>query len=225
MNFDLKIKNNNLTIFCSTGLENFSNEFINYFNENIGKIKEELSIDQDTKIMLALTDNEEQAGFVYGKSSFSGFFNDTGAFAYINLNGNKTKEYMFNGLIHELVHHLYKYYVYGKDNERITWVDEGLAQLFSGQKDDLRDYKTYNLFLEENLECCDNVDLNKLNHNDRSFGNKNGYNLSYIAIRYLYETYNHEEFINIIKNKEKLLEFGSTILEHIKEKKNTNKTI
>ena len=130
VNFDLKIKNNNLTIFCSTGLENFSNEFINYFNENIGKIKEELSIDQDTKIMLALTDNEEQAGFVYGKSSFFGFFNDTGVFAYINLNGNKTKEYMFKGLIHELVHHLYKYYVYGKDNERITWVDEGLAQFF-----------------------------------------------------------------------------------------------
>lgn len=225
MNFDLKIKNNNLTIFCSTGLESFSNEFINYFNENIGKIKEELSINQDTKIMLALTDNEEQVGFVYGKSLFSGFFNDTGAFAYINLNGNKTKEYMFKGLIHELVHYLYKYYVYGKDNERITWVDEGLAQFFSGQKDDLRDYKTYNLFLEENLECCDNVDLNKLNHNDRSFGNKNGYNLSYIAIRYLYETYNHEEFINIIKNKEKLLEFGSTILVQIKEKKNTNKTI
>ena len=192
VNFDLKIKNNNLTIFCSTGLESFSNEFINYFNENIGKIKEELSINQDTKIMLALTDNEEQVGFVYGKSLFSGFFNDTGAFAYINLNGNKTKEYMFKGLIHELVHYLYKYYVYGKDNERITWVDEGLAQFFSGQKDDLRDYKTYNLFLEENLECCDNVDLNKLNHNDRSFGNKNGYNLSYIAIRYLYETYNHE---------------------------------
>ena len=37
-------------------------------------------------------------------------------------------------------YHLYKYYVYGKDNERITWVDEGLAQFFSGQKDDLRDY-------------------------------------------------------------------------------------
>ena len=49
MNFDLKIKNNNLTIFCSNGLESFSNEFINYFNENLGKIKEELSIDQDTK--------------------------------------------------------------------------------------------------------------------------------------------------------------------------------
>ena len=219
MNFDLKIKNNNLTIFCSNGLESFSNEFINYFNENIGKIKEELSIDQDTKIVVALTDDEAQAGFVYGKSSFSGFFNDTGAFAYINLNGNKTKEYMFKGLIHELVHHLYKYYVYGKDNERITWVDEGLAQFFSGQKNDLKDEEAYNSFLEKNLGYSDNIDLNKLNHNDRSFGNRNGYNLSYIAIRYLYETYNHEEFINIIKSKEKLLEIGNTILEHIKENK------
>ena len=219
VNFDLKIKNNNLTIFCSNGLESFSNEFINYFNENIGKIKEELSIDQDTKIVVALTDDEAQAGFVYGKSSFSGFFNDTGAFAYINLNGNKTKEYMFKGLIHELVHHLYKYYVYGKDNERITWVDEGLAQFFSGQKNDLKDEEAYNSFLEKNLGYSDNIVLNKLNHNDRSFGNRNGYNLSYIAIRYLYETYNHEEFINIIKSKEKLLEIGNTILEHIKENK------
>ena len=225
MNFDLKIKNNDITIFCSNGLESFSNEFINYFNENIGKIKEELSIDQDTKIIVALTDDETQAGFVYGKSSFSGFFNDTGAFAYINLNGTKTKEYMFKGLIHELVHHLYKYYVYGKDNERITWVDEGLAQFFSGQKNDLKDEEAYNSFLEKNLGYSDNIDLNKLNHNDRTFGNNNGYNLSYIAIRYLYETHNHEEFINIIKSKEKLLELGSTLLEQIKEIKDTNKAI
>ena len=225
MEFDLKINDNDLTIFCSTGLENFSNEFINYFNENIGKIKEELSIDQDTKIIVALTDNEKQAGFVYGRSSFSGFFNDTGAFAYINLYGNKTKEYMFKGIMHELVHHLYKYYVYGKDNERITWVDEGLAQLLSGQKDDLKDIKKYQFFLEENLVYSDNIDLNKLNHNDRSFGNENGYNLSYIAIRYLYEVCNHEEFINILKNKEKLLELGSTILEQINENNSINKII
>lgn len=225
MDFDLKIKNNNLTIYCSNRLENFSNEFINYYNENIEKIKEELSIYQETKIIVALTDAEEKAGFVYGKSSFSGFFNDTGAFAYINLNGKKTKEYMFKGLMHELTHHFYKYYVYGKEKERITWVDEGLAQFFSGQKDELKDDKTYKTFLEENLEYTTDIDLNKLNHNDRSFGNNNGYNLSYMAVRYLYETHNHKEFINIIKNKEKLLELGSTILGQIKEIMDSNKTI
>ena len=216
MDFDLSIENNDLTIFCSKSLENFSNEFINYYNENIERVKEELFISQKTKIIVALTDDEEKAGFVYGKSSFSGFFNDTGAFAYINLNGNKTKEYMFKGLIHELIHHLYKYYVYGKDKERITWVDEGLAQFFSNQKEELKNKEKYNSFLEENLKFADNINLNELNHNDRSFGNNNGYNLSYIAIRHLYETHSHEEFINIIKNKEKLLELGSKIIDQMK---------
>ena len=217
MNFDLSIKNNDLTIFCSKSLENFSNKFINYYNENIERVKEELSISQKTKIIVALTDDEEKAGFVYGESSFSGFFNNKGAFAYINLYGNKTKEYMFKGLMHELIHHLYKYYVYGKDKERITWVDEGIAQFFSGQKDDLLDEEKYRVFLEENLKQIDNTNLNELNHNDRSFGNKNGYNLSYIAIRYLYETHNHEEFIEIIKNKDTLIEIGSVIINKIKK--------
>ncbi|MBQ1496308.1 MAG: collagenase [Bacilli bacterium] len=217
MNFDLSIKNNDLTIFCSKSLENFLNEFINYYNENIERVKEELSISQKPKIIVALTDDEEKAGFVYGKSSFSGFFNDKGAFAYINLNGNKTKEYMFKGLIHELIHYLYKYYVYGKDKERITWVDEGLAQFFSKQKDDLNNKEKYNLFLEGNLKFIDNINLNELNHNDRSFGNNNGYNLSYIAIRHLYETHSHEEFVEIIKSEERLLEIGNTIINQIKK--------
>ena len=217
MNFDLRIKNNDLTILCSNGLNLFANDFINYYEKNIEKIKKELSIVGDTKLELALTDDQEKAGFVYGKSSFSGFFNNKGAFAYINLNGNKTKEYMFKGLMHELIHHLYKYYVYGKDKERIIWVDEGIAQFFSGQKDDLLDEEKYRVFLEENLKQIDNINLNELNHNDRSFENKNGYNLSYIAIRYLYETHNHEEFIEIIKNKDTLIEIGSVIINKIKK--------
>ncbi len=217
MDFDLRIKNNDLTIFCSNSLNLFANDFINYYDKNIERIKKELSIVGDTKLELALTDDQEKAGFVYGKSSFSGFFNNKGAFAYINLNGNKTKEYMFKGLMHELIHHLYKYYVYGKDKERITWVDEGIAQFFSGQKDNLLDEEKYRIFLEENLKQIDNTNLNELNHNDRSFGNKNGYNLSYIAIRYLYETHNHEEFIEIIKNKDTLIEIGSVIINKIKK--------
>lgn len=216
MSFDLSIEDNNLTIFCSNNLETFSKEFINYYNKIIKHIKNELLIKEDVKIKVVLTDDEKQAGFVYGKSSFSGFFTETGSFAYVNLNGNKTKEYMFRGLMHELIHHLYKYYVYGADKERITWVDEGIAQFFSGQKEELLDSTRYQLFLEENLKFVDEINLNDLNHNDKSFGNNNGYNLSYIAIRYLYETNSHEEFINIIKDRQKLLEYGGSILKIIK---------
>lgn len=220
---DLKIKNNNLTILCSNGLKKFSNEFINYYDENINKVREKLSIDEETKMIVVLTDDIEKAGFVYGNSSFSGFFNDKGAFAYIDLNGNTPKEYMFKLLIHELIHHLYKYYIYGKEKERITWVDEGLAQFFSGQKDYLKNKEKYKLFVDENLENIDNINLNELNHNDKSFGNNNGYNLSYIAIRYLYETHNHEEFIKIIKDYKKLIELGSVIIRQTKDKKTIRK--
>ncbi len=221
MNFDLKIQNNELTVLCSNSLEKFSNEFIKYYDENIERIKEELSINQEIKLIVALTAEEEKAGFVYGKTSFSGFFTDTGTFAYINLDGKKTKEDMFKGLMHELIHHLYKYYVYGKDKERITWVDEGIAQYFSGQKDDMKDDEKYKLFLEENLQSIDNINLNELNHNDRSFGDNNGYNLSYMAIRYLYENNSHEEFIKIIKNQDLLKDYGNTVLNTINERYNS----
>ena len=218
MNFDISIKNNDLTVFCSKNLEEFSNEFISYYNQNIEYIKKELSIDKTVKLIVALTDDEKKAGLVYGKSSFSGFFTNTGCFAYINLNGNKTKDYMFKGLMYELTHHLYKYYVYGQDKERITWVDEGLAQFLSKQKDDLEDESVFKTFIDENFKLIDNINLNELNHDDRSFGNNNGYNLSYIAIRYLYENNSHQEFVNMIKNREKLLKYGDLFLKKFKSK-------
>lgn len=213
----MNIKNNDLTIWCSNNLQDFSNEFITYYNSNIEELKRKLLIFQNVKIKAVLTSEENENNYVYGKSDFAGFFNDSGLFAYINLDSNKSKDYMFRGLMHEIVHHLYKYYVYGADKPRITWVDEGLAQLFSGQNGVLKDEDKYNLFIEENLKYIDNIDLNKLNHNDRSFGNNNGYNLSYIAIRYLYETNNHDEFINIIKSEEKLLKYGNEIIDNMKE--------
>ena len=222
MKFDMSIKNQDLTIYSSKNLGDFSNEFIIYYNENIERIKNVLLVKGNIKQIVAITDDESNANFVYGKSSFSGFFNYTGSFAYINLNGDKTKDYMFKGLMHELTHHLYKYHVYGAAKERITWVDEGLAQLLSGQKEELQNNTSYQLFLEENLKDIEDIDLNELNHNDRSFGNKNGYNLSYIAIRYLYETTQQEEFADIIRNEATLKQLGEKILRHAKKHYSSN---
>ena len=212
MNFDKKVLDGNLIIYCSNDLLDFSYEFINYYKENIGDIKSKLMINKDIILKVALFDIEKQNSFIYGKSDFSGFFNDIGAYAYINLYGEKNKECMFKGLMHELTHHLYKYYVYGKDKKRITWVDEGIAQYISGQKEELLDDNTYNDFLKDNLKDIDQLELNKLNHDDRSFGKKNGYNLSYIAIRYLFETNKHKDFIDIISDYDVLIKIGDSVL-------------
>lgn len=212
MDFDLKLIDGYLTIYCSKNLEEFSKDFIEYFNNNIDNIKNKLNIKENINLVVALTDDKKQAGFVYGESDFSGFFNDTGAFAYININGKRSKESMFKGLMHELVHHFYKYYVYGENKKRITWVDEGLADFFSGKKEELEDSQKFQEFINKNLVNNKDINLNELNHKDKSFGFKNGYNLSYIAIRFLYETNDYENFINIISNYDYLIEIGNTIL-------------
>ena len=217
MDFDLRFINNELTILCSKGLENFSKEFIDFYNERIDDIKKKLMINADPKIIVALTDDVKYANFTYGYSDFSGFFTDTGAFAYINLNGEKDKIYMFNGLLHELTHYFYLNYVYGKDKKRIVWVDEGIAQFLSGQKNQLLNNDKYYQFLKENLNFEGSINLNELRHSDKSFGNKNGYNLSYIAIRYLYETNNQQTFINIIKDYDLLIKTGEVIIDEVKD--------
>lgn len=217
MDFDLKIEKEDIKIYCSKKLEKFSKEFIEYYKKDILRVKKLLKIKEEVNLIVALSDNIKDVNFVYGKSDFSGFFTDTGAYAYINLNGEKSKEYMFKGLIHELVHHLYKYYLFGSDKNRITWVDEGLATFISNQKEELKDEDKYFEFLKTNLSENNIINLNKLNHGDRSFGNKNGYNLSYIAIRYLFETNSHQEFLNIIKDENKLLELGNDILTKVIE--------
>jgi hypothetical protein len=210
MKLDVELNSNNLKIYCSKALTSFSQEFIKYYNKDISRIEVFLGIKDSKNLLVALTDKVEDTTFIYGLTDFSGFFTATGAFAYINLNGTTSKDYMYKGLMHELVHHLYKNYVYGKEKERITWVDEGLATFLSKQKEELNDQDKYSSFLKENL--TPNIDLNKLNHNDRSFGSNNGYNLSYIAIRYLYETTNKKEFLDIIKDENKLKSLGKTIL-------------
>lgn len=175
MDFDLCIKNVDLTIYCSNGLKEFVYEFIEYYNNHIDDIKNKLGINKAVKLIVALTDDVKDAGFVYEVSDFSGFFNNTGAFAYINLNGKRSKDSMFKSIMHEITHHLYKYYVYGKDKKRITWVDEGIAQLLSKQKEELEDLDLYSEFLNKNLLSSKDLCLNELNHKDKSFGYKNGY--------------------------------------------------
>ena len=122
---------------------------------------------------------------------------------------------MFKGLMHEIIHHLYKYYVYGEEKERITWVDEGLAQLLSGQKDSLQEKQAFKNFVKENLKEDSDINLNELNHNDRSFGNQNGYNLSYIAIRYLHDKLKSKEFLKLLQDEKRLKSVGKGILKEI----------
>ena len=52
MNFDLKIEDGNLLVYSSYGLEEFSYKFIDYYKNNIDRIKQMLEINEDLKIIV-----------------------------------------------------------------------------------------------------------------------------------------------------------------------------
>ncbi len=116
---------------------------------------------------------------------------------------------------HELFHIYYMKYILNDDcSKRIVWYDEGMAQFMSGEMnkyEDINEFKSYYLKVKENTKIIPN--MNDLNHGD-SFKNDNynGYDLSYIAIKYLYDTNKYDDFISLMNDFSKIKEYGNDII-------------
>ena len=116
---------------------------------------------------------------------------------------------------HELFHILFKKYVLEENNfDRIVWYDEGMAQYMSGEKDKIKDEESFKKFyLKVKAETKVIPELDNLKHGKMFLNdNYNGYNLSYIAIRYLNEVLTTNEFKNLMYNPEKIKEYGKRIV-------------
>ena len=125
----------------------------------------------------------------------------------INSNDYKIKLYLAN---HELFHILYMQYILKNDyQKRIVWYDEGMAQFLSGEMDELLDiekFKKFYLKVKNNTLVIPN--LNEIEHGTSFCNNNyNGYDLSYLCIRYLREIMTNEEFQDLMSNFSKIKEF------------------
>lgn len=124
----------------------------------------------------------------------------------------KEKLYMAS---HELFHIMYKKLVLkGDSSKRIVWYDEGMAQFMSGEKKELQDISRFKEFyLYAKMTTKELPNLNNINHGN-SFCNEyyNGYILSYLCIRYLSETLSSEDFKKLMRDFDKITEYGNTIL-------------
>lgn len=148
----------------------------------------------------------------------TGTFDNDMINAYIpnNLDKNSSK-YKSNLYMasHELFHIMYrKIILNGAYSKRIVWYDEGMAQFMSGELDYLlnaREFKNYYIKVKENTKLL--LDLNSLKHG-QSFCNNdyNGYDLSYLAIRYLNDTLSIDEFKNLMFNFSLIKNYGEIIL-------------
>lgn len=112
---------------------------------------------------------------------------------------------------HELFHIMNREIILNSSYNRIVWFDEGMAQYFSKEFEDYDIKDIYNKTLETTKRI---PDLNSLKHGN-SFKNEeyDGYLLSYLSVRYLYETLGKDKFKELIHNEKEILNYGKSVIE------------
>lgn len=117
---------------------------------------------------------------------------------------------------HELFHISYMKYIL-KDNydNRIVWYDEGMAQYFSGEKQKLEQEQLFIDFyikVKENTKIIPN--MNEITHG-KSFCNDsyNGYDLSYLSIKYLSEIMSLEGFKKLMSDFNQIKMLGDSVVD------------
>ena len=116
---------------------------------------------------------------------------------------------------HELFHILYMKHILKNDySKRIIWYDEGMAQFMSGEKDKYTNeelFKDFYLKVKRETKLIPN--LNNLEHGNLFYNEEyNGYDLSYLSIKYLYEILEPQEFRKLMTEFSRIKEYGNDII-------------
>lgn len=219
------------SIHTTTKLVNFSSDVLKGISEKRQEILSFFGIDDFRKVQINLYDDKDD--FVkFTKQFFEPQSYAIGNFAmgmanfYVSeddLSDDKKYQYRIRSIIHEFVHLVYKEQVQEKgENNRIVWLDEGLATFLSGQKssleniDDLKNWFLRNIVRRDKI--IPSIEFLK-EHGDKygKFCDKetqkyNGYDLSYLIVRYLAETLPKEQLQTIIRRKDLIEELGTSVL-------------
>ena len=219
----MKLFQNNFCIInYSESLEELIDKTVEVLNKKIKEYENIFNITIKDKIVINYFDKlEEFREFIYDirgeRTSLpeyaKGTYDKDMINAYIDINLFDKKIYNAS---HELFHILYlKHILNGDLRNRIVWYEEGMAQFMSGEKDYLKDEKEFKEFyIQAKQRNKITPNLNELYHGN-SFYNENydGYHLSYLSIRYLYETLSKKEFYSLLFDIEKVKEIGCDIAE------------
>ena len=113
-----------------------------------------------------------------------------------------------------MFHILYLKYILNDDySKRIVWYDEGMAQFMSGEKDYLNDRNDFELFYKKvnektrRIPILNDIEYGKLFCND----DYNGYELCYLAVRYLSEILSSNDFKELIYKFDEIKKIGNDV--------------
>lgn len=221
-----QFENKNFVLYAPDSLNYITNDLEYILNESLELYKNIFDVERFRKIQINYFDNlvnfrsfiyelrgEKKSLPKYAKGTFdNGMIN---AFIEPNIiEGTPLFNHRKYNASHELFHIMYQELVWGKNNnERIVWFDEGMAQFFSDEnkKEMTLDFSNWFNRVKNNTIIIPN--LNELNHgNGFETGEYSGYNLSLLAVKYLYDQLGINEFKKLIPDNEKIIELGSTII-------------
>ncbi len=215
-----KLETNLCKINYSNSLEDLAEATISLLNQKINEFNLFFDISNNEQVVVNYFDNiEEFKEFIYsirGESDSlpkyaEGTYDNGMVNAYINPKDQLKRLYTAS---HELFHILYMKYILNNDySKRIVWYDEGMAQFMSGEKDSLADEAFKEFYCDVREKTKTIPQMNSLDHG-KSFVNEdyNGYDLSYLSIKYLSEILSDIQFKNLMSDFSRISQLGDDII-------------
>ena len=219
-----KLETDLCIINYSDSLENLAEATVSILNQKIVEYKLFFDIANNEQIIVNYFDNvEEFREFIYSLRGEKDSLPEYARGTYDNemVNACVNPKFQLKRLYtasHELFHILYMKYILNNDySKRIVWYDEGMAQFMSGEKNSLNDENMfYEFYLKVREQTKEIPQMNDLKHGDSFVNNNyNGYELSYLSIKYLSEILSPEQFKDLMSDFSKINAFGNNIIQEM----------
>lgn len=222
----LQVDNEKYVVYSPDTLKYITDNMYPILDERIEFYKSLFDVKSFRKIQINYFDNvEEFREYIYSlrgeRTSLPqyavGTFDNGMINAYVKtaIVGTPAYEKILYLASHELFHIMYQELIWEKENKkRIVWFDEGMAQLFSGEYHKLLKDNNFDNWLDNLITKTEVIpDLNKLSHGTSFVNSKyNGYALSLLAVKYLFDTLEFSEFKRLMHDTIAIEAYGKNIL-------------
>ena len=222
-----QFENNNFVLYSPDSLKSITNGMEERLYDSLKLYKKIFDVEKFRKVEINFFDDIESfRNFIheirgessslpaYAKGTFDGGM--INVFIDPNMKENtplfERRKYVAS---HELFHIMYMELVWNKLNiPRITWFDEGSAQFFSGEYNNILNSDEFYSFFNDTISHTKVIpNLNELSHQKGFETNDySGYRLSLITVKYLYDTLGFNEFKKLLNDNDKILYYGDHAL-------------
>jgi hypothetical protein len=235
----LQLDSDKYVLYSPDSLNYITEPMFTILDDKVKEYKELFGVKSYRKITINYFDDKDKfREFIYNLRGeieslpkyAIGTFDDGMINAYVPLNvkiGSIPYCHYIHMASHELFHLMYRELILENDSsKRITWYDEGMAQLVSGQMDYLSDDERFLLYFEAVKSETKKIPIINEIKQGNSFRNEDydGYPLSYLSVRYLQEILPEDEFKQLLGNFDLIKEYGKNIIKDMFDYYSNQKT-